>query len=45
MEALLLLKSGGHRMCKALQKDMIIGPTLLVSKSGGKNGNYALEEE
>uniref|UniRef100_UPI0024A8B785 cyclic pyranopterin monophosphate synthase MoaC n=1 Tax=Paenibacillus riograndensis TaxID=483937 RepID=UPI0024A8B785 len=33
-----------YDMCKALQKDMIIGPTLLVQKSGGKTGDYALEE-
>ncbi|UQZ35096.1 cyclic pyranopterin monophosphate synthase MoaC [Paenibacillus sp. PK3_47] len=33
-----------YDMCKALQKDMIIGPTLLSSKSGGKNGDYVLEE-
>lgn len=29
-----------YDMCKAMQKDMIIGPTLLVSKSGGKSGDY-----
>lgn len=33
-----------YDMCKALQKDMIIGPTLLVHKSGGKSGDYALKE-
>jgi len=33
-----------YDMCKALQKDMIIGPTMLVSKSGGKNGDYTREE-
>ncbi|KGE19154.1 cyclic pyranopterin monophosphate synthase MoaC [Paenibacillus wynnii] len=33
-----------YDMCKALQKDMIIGPTMLVSKSGGKNGDYEREE-
>ncbi|GAB6926975.1 cyclic pyranopterin monophosphate synthase MoaC [Paenibacillus sp. JCM 10914] len=32
-----------YDMCKALQKDMIIGPTMLVSKSGGKNGDYIRE--
>ncbi|ASA26080.1 cyclic pyranopterin monophosphate synthase MoaC [Paenibacillus donghaensis] len=32
-----------YDMCKALQKDMVIGPTLLVAKSGGKNGDYALD--
>ncbi|MFD2699409.1 cyclic pyranopterin monophosphate synthase MoaC [Paenibacillus shunpengii] len=29
-----------YDMCKALQKDMVIGPTQLVSKTGGKNGDY-----
>lgn len=29
-----------YDMCKALQKDMIIGPTLLHSKTGGKSGDY-----
>lgn len=29
-----------YDMCKAMQKDMIIGPTLLMTKSGGKNGDY-----
>lgn len=33
-----------YDMCKALQKDMVIGPTMLVSKSGGKNGDYEREE-
>jgi len=32
-----------YDMCKALQKDMVIGPTLLVSKSGGKSGDYIHE--
>ncbi|WP_458464333.1 cyclic pyranopterin monophosphate synthase MoaC [Paenibacillus sp.] len=30
-----------YDMCKAMQKDMIIGPTMLNSKSGGKNGDYS----
>ncbi|WP_454189957.1 cyclic pyranopterin monophosphate synthase MoaC [Paenibacillus sp. Marseille-Q7038] len=29
-----------YDMCKAMQKDMIIGPTLLNSKTGGKSGDY-----
>ncbi|MBD7966513.1 cyclic pyranopterin monophosphate synthase MoaC [Paenibacillus gallinarum] len=29
-----------YDMCKAMQKDMIIGPTLLSSKTGGKSGDY-----
>ena len=48
MEALTAVSAAAltvYDMCKALQKDMIIGPTLLVSKSGGKNGDYALEED
>ncbi|KAI7261407.1 hypothetical protein KC345_g9745 [Hortaea werneckii] len=48
MEALTAVSAAAltvYDMCKALQKDMIIGPTMLVSKSGGKNGDYALEEE
>ena len=33
-----------YDMCKALQKDMIIGSTYLVSKSGGKNGDYVIND-
>ena len=29
-----------YDMCKSLQKDMVIGPTLLVEKTGGKNGTF-----
>lgn len=29
-----------YDMCKAMQKDMVIGPTLLKSKTGGKSGDY-----
>ncbi|THF74738.1 cyclic pyranopterin monophosphate synthase MoaC [Cohnella fermenti] len=29
-----------YDMCKALQKDMEIGPTRLLSKTGGKSGDY-----
>ncbi|OME50111.1 molybdenum cofactor biosynthesis protein C [Paenibacillus odorifer] len=46
MEALTAVSASAltvYDMCKAIQKDMIIGPTLLVSKSGGKNGDYSLE--
>lgn len=46
MEALTAVSAAAltvYDMCKALQKDMVIGPTMLVSKSGGKNGDYALE--
>jgi cyclic pyranopterin phosphate synthase len=48
MEALTAVSASAltvYDMCKALQKDMIIGPTMLVSKSGGKNGDYAREED
>jgi len=43
MEALTAVSAAAltvYDMCKALQKDMIIGPTQLVSKSGGKSGDY-----
>ncbi|WDM23214.1 cyclic pyranopterin monophosphate synthase MoaC [Paenibacillus polymyxa] len=33
-----------YDMCKALQKDMIIGPTMLQSKTGGKHGDFQREE-
>ncbi|MDO7907236.1 cyclic pyranopterin monophosphate synthase MoaC [Paenibacillus sp. JX-17] len=33
-----------YDMCKALQKDMIIGPTLLESKTGGKNGDFVRDQ-
>ena len=29
-----------YDMCKAAGKDMVIGPTMLQHKSGGKNGDY-----
>ncbi|MBY9081255.1 cyclic pyranopterin monophosphate synthase MoaC [Paenibacillus sp. HN-1] len=48
MEALTAVSAAAltvYDMCKALQKDMVIGPTLLVSKSGGKNGDYRLGED
>lgn len=47
MEALTAVSAAAltvYDMCKALQKDMIIGPTQLQSKSGGKNGDYQLEQ-
>jgi len=43
MEALTAVSAAAltiYDMCKALQKDIIIGPTQLVAKSGGKNGDY-----
>jgi cyclic pyranopterin phosphate synthase len=33
-----------YDMCKALQKDMVIGPTRLLAKSGGKSGDYTIAE-
>lgn len=44
MEALTAVSAAAltvYDMCKALQKDMEIGPTRLLSKTGGKNGDYA----
>lgn len=29
-----------YDMCKAAGKDMIIGPTMLLKKTGGKNGDF-----
>ncbi|MFF2157559.1 cyclic pyranopterin monophosphate synthase MoaC [Paenibacillus chitinolyticus] len=43
MEALTAVSAAAltvYDMCKALQKDMVIGPTMLVSKTGGKNGDF-----
>jgi len=30
-------------MCKAVQKDMVIGPVRLLAKSGGKTGDFNVE--
>lgn len=32
-----------YDMCKALQKDMVIGPTQLIAKTGGIHGDYNRE--
>jgi cyclic pyranopterin phosphate synthase len=43
MEALTAVSAAAltvYDMCKSLQKDMVIGPTLLVAKSGGKSGDF-----
>ncbi|GFN29807.1 cyclic pyranopterin monophosphate synthase MoaC [Paenibacillus xylaniclasticus] len=43
MEALTAVSAAAltvYDMCKALQKDMVIGPTQLVEKTGGKSGDY-----
>ena len=29
-----------YDMCKAAGKEMVIGPTMLLNKTGGKNGDY-----
>ncbi len=45
MEALTAVSAAAltvYDMCKALQKDMVIGPTQLVAKSGGKSGDYRM---
>ncbi len=33
-----------YDMCKAAEKDMVIGDICLVSKSGGKSGNYVRKD-
>jgi len=33
-----------YDMCKAIQKDMVIGPCQLISKTGGKSGDYRIGE-
>lgn len=33
-----------YDMCKAVDKGMVIGPTYLVEKSGGKNGDFHRSE-
>ncbi|GLX66309.1 cyclic pyranopterin monophosphate synthase MoaC [Paenibacillus glycanilyticus] len=46
MEALTAVSAAAltvYDMCKALQKDMVIGPTYLTQKTGGKNGDYQME--
>lgn len=43
MEALTAVSAAAltvYDMCKALQKDMEIGPTQLMAKTGGKSGDY-----
>ena len=34
-----------YDMCKAVDKGMVIGPTYLTSKSGGKSGDFVREGE
>ncbi len=33
-----------YDMCKAVDKGMIIGPTYLLKKTGGKNGDYCYQD-
>ncbi|WP_251555477.1 cyclic pyranopterin monophosphate synthase MoaC [Neobacillus muris] len=33
-----------YDMCKAVDKGMVIGPTYLVKKTGGKNGDFIRED-
>lgn len=33
-----------YDMCKAVQKDMVIGPVRLLAKSGGKSGDFKVDE-
>ena len=33
-----------YDMCKAVQKDMVIGPLRLLAKSGGKSGDFKVDE-
>ncbi|WP_127579993.1 cyclic pyranopterin monophosphate synthase MoaC [Paenibacillus koleovorans] len=43
MEALTAVSAAAltvYDMCKALEKEMAIGPTYLVSKTGGKHGDF-----
>lgn len=47
MEALTAVSIGAltvYDMCKAVDKDMVIGDIRLVSKTGGKSGDYIREE-
>jgi cyclic pyranopterin monophosphate synthase len=43
MEALTAVSAAGltvYDMCKAAEKEMVIGPTMLLSKTGGKSGDF-----
>lgn len=47
MEALTAVSAAAltiYDMCKALQKDMVIGPTALMEKTGGVHGDYRREQ-
>jgi molybdenum cofactor biosynthesis protein MoaC len=48
MEALTAVSAAAltvYDMCKAIQKDMEIGPTRLIRKTGGKSGDYIRSAE
>ncbi|QNL44501.1 cyclic pyranopterin monophosphate synthase MoaC [Oscillibacter hominis] len=48
MEALTAVSAAAltiYDMCKAMQKDMVIGPIRLLRKAGGKSGDYCAQEE
>jgi molybdenum cofactor biosynthesis protein MoaC len=48
MEALTAVSAAAltvYDMCKALQKDMVIGSVALLSKKGGKSGDYVRSAE
>jgi len=48
MEALTAVSAAAltvYDMCKAIQKDMIVGPIALLSKTGGKSGDYSAEAQ
>ncbi|OPA76156.1 molybdenum cofactor biosynthesis protein C [Paenibacillus selenitireducens] len=34
-----------YDMCKAVGKEMIIGPTMLMNKTGGKNGDFTRQQD
>lgn len=34
-----------YDMCKAVQKDMVIGPLRLLAKSGGKSGDFKVDAD
>ena len=46
MEALTAVSTAAltvYDMCKAVQKDMVIGPVRLLAKSGGKSGDFKVD--
>ncbi|MNG34346.1 Cyclic pyranopterin monophosphate synthase accessory protein [compost metagenome] len=48
MEALTAVSAAAltvYDMCKAVEKDMIINSTLLMMKTGGKNGDFHRQDK